>query len=207
MRRYALIAFAMIVVFLLLFGIVQAMGIEVLVDPSPWLNQGGVIAAGVGIALLLADVLLPVPSSLVMLANGALFGVWMGTALSMVGSVGATLFAFWLGRRGGPLLDRLITAEERTQADKFLAQWGTVAIIASRPIPLIAETTAILAGTTTMRWRSLFFGAIAGNLPPALLYAVTGATAASVGQTWLVFGLVLLIAGGFWWAARRAAPA
>lgn len=204
MRHYWLISGAMVVVFLALFGVVEALGVPVLTDPSPWLIQGGAVAASVGVGLLLVDVLLPVPSSLVMVGHGALFGVWLGTLLSMIGSVGAAAVGFFLGRKGGPLLDRLVPAEEQARANSMLTRWGGVAVVATRPVPLLAETVAILAGTSPMRWRTLLLSAAAGSLPPAVLYAVTGATAASLDQAWLVFGLVMLITGGFWLVARRA---
>jgi len=59
--------------FLLLFFVVEALGVQLLTDPTPWMRHGGVLAAVLGVSLLIADVLLPVPSSLVMVAHGALF--------------------------------------------------------------------------------------------------------------------------------------
>src|SRR6185436_4502816 len=104
--------------------------------PTPWLSHGGVFAAIFGVGLLIADVLLPVPSSLVMVAHGALCGVALGTFLSLLGSVGAALFGFAIGRRGGKLLERVVTQEERARADKLLARWGALAIVVTRPVPL-----------------------------------------------------------------------
>ncbi len=96
----------------------------------------------------MVDVALSVPSSLVMVAHGAHLGVVIGTVLSVVGSTGAALVGFALGRRGGPLLARLVPPEERTRADRLLARWGTLAIIITRPVPLLAQTTAVMAGTS-----------------------------------------------------------
>ncbi len=201
-RRYWAIAVTMILAFGALFAVVEALGVRLLTDPSPWLEEGGAVAACVGVGLLLVDVLLPVPSSLVMVAHGSLFGVLLGTLLSLAGSVGAAAFAFWLGRRGGGWVHRLV-GEERERADALLSRWGAVAIVATRPLPLLAETVAILAGTSAMGWRPLLLGALAGSLPPALLYALTGATAASLDESWMVLGLVLLMTGIFWLWARR----
>src|ERR1044072_9556906 len=110
----------MLVVFLLLFFLVEALGIPLLVDPTPWLNRGGPWAAILGMGLLVVDVLLPVPSSIVMVAHGALFGVLAGTLFSLAGSTGATLFGFWIGRRGGRLLERLVNQRERERANRLL---------------------------------------------------------------------------------------
>jgi uncharacterized membrane protein YdjX (TVP38/TMEM64 family) len=206
MKRYLLISGGMVAFFLLLFAAAEAFGVPLLTDPTPWLKHGGVFAACVGVGLLVADVLLPVPSSLVMVAHGALFGVVMGTLLSLVGSVGAALFGFAIGRRGGGLLERLVTAAERERADRLLKRWGTLAVIVTRPVPLLAETVAIMAGTSSLGWGRMTLAALAGSLPPALLYAITGAAVANFESTALVFGCVILIAGLFWAVGRWAEP-
>lgn len=204
MKRHFIIIGGMIAVFLLLFFVVEALGLPLLTDPSPWLKQRGVLAATVGVGLLVADVLLPVPSIPVMVAHGALFGIAGGTLLSLLGSVGAALCGFAIGRRGGRIYRRLVTPEERERADYLLRRWGMLAIIVTRPVPLLAETVAIVAGTSSLGWRHTTLAALAGSLPPALLYAITGAAAVNLQNTTLVFAAVLLIAGFFWLVGRRA---
>src|ERR1700741_1807610 len=100
MRRYWVMLGGMLLVFLALFGVATALGIPILSDPSPWMGRGDAVAAGVGVGLLAADVFLPVPSSAVMLAHGALFGVWTGALLSIVGSLGAAAVGFGVGWAG-----------------------------------------------------------------------------------------------------------
>ena len=198
MKRYLLTVVALIVLFTVLFVIVEGLGVPLLSDPMPWMKHGGILAASIGVGLLIADVVLPVPSSIVMVAHGALFGVWWGTMLSLVGSVGAAVFGFAIGRRGGRLLERVVTPAERERASSILERWGTLAIIVTRPVPLVAETVAIMAGASSMNWRALIVASIAGSLPPALLYALTGAAVADLQNTALMFGVVLLVAGMFW---------
>ena len=203
MKGYVVVVGALLLVLLLIVLLVEALGIPLLDDPSPWLARAGALAAFVGVGLLLVDVLLPVPSSLVMVLHGALFGVLIGAALSLLGSVGAALMAFGLGRRGGPLLDRLVSAEERARADRLLRRWGPLAIVITRPLPLLAEATAILAGTSMMPWGRAALAALLGALPMALLYAAVGALAATVYHWTLAFVLVLPVAGAYWLLGRR----
>lgn len=198
MKRYWAIAIGMIVVFGGLFALFEGLGLQF----EPRFDAATPLTAGIGVGLLIIDVLLPVPSSLIMTGHGAAFGWPLGTALSLVGGVGAAIVAFWIGRRGGPLLERLVGADERAKADALLAKWGVLAIILSRPLPMLAETVALLAGASPMRWRTILTGALLGNLPPALLYAITGATAASLESSFLIFGLVIAVAGLFWWVAK-----
>lgn len=203
MKRYALVAAGLIVFFVLLFLTISALEIPILTDPTPWMASASWQVGLVGVGLLMADVLLPVPSSLVMIAHGLLFGVWWGTLLSLAGSVGATLAGFAIGRRGGKLMDRLVSREDKQRADLLLRRWGALAILVTRPVPLLAETTAIIAGSTTMTWRMTFISSIAGSLPAALVYAVVGAKATSLNKGLLVFILVLILAGLFYLATRR----
>ena len=203
MRRYLLTVVALIVFFTVLFVIVEALGVPLLSDPTPWMKHGGILAATIGVGLLIADVVLPVPSSIVMVAHGALFGVLWGTMLSLVGSVGAAVVGFAIGRRGGGLLERVVTPAERARASSILERWGTLAIIVTRPVPLLAETVAIMAGASSMSWRAIILASIAGSLPMALLYALTGAAVADLQNTALMFGVVLFVAGLFWLVGTR----
>jgi uncharacterized membrane protein YdjX (TVP38/TMEM64 family) len=205
MKRYFMVMGGMLAVFIALFFLVEALGVPLLVDPTPWLNQRSAWAAALGVGLLVADVLLPVPSSLVMVAHGALFGVVIGTLLSLLGSTGAAVFGFWIGRRGGRLLERLVPLRERQRADSMLERWGLLAVIVTRPIPLLAETVAIMAGASPLGWGRTALAALFGSLPPALLYALTGASAGRFENTVLMFLFVLLITGLFWLVGRRLA--
>jgi uncharacterized membrane protein YdjX (TVP38/TMEM64 family) len=203
MKRYWQLTALMMLTFLALFGLAEWLHVPLLTDPDPWMSHAGWAAALIGIGLLIADVLLPVPASLVMIAHGALFGVVWGTVLSLLGALGAGIFGFWLGRRGGPLVDRLVPADERRRADALLRAWGDLAIVVTRPVPILAETLAILAGTSPMTWPRMLAATLGGSLPAALIYALTGATARTLNDVPLVFGLVLLVAGLFWAVGKR----
>jgi uncharacterized membrane protein YdjX (TVP38/TMEM64 family) len=203
MRRYVAVLGALLGLLLAVFLAIEALEIALLVDPRPRLDERNAIVALLGIGLLVSDVLLPVPSSIIMVANGAVFGVVVGALLSLAGSAGAALFGFALGRRGGPLLDRLVPAAERAPADRFLSRWGALAILVSRPVPIAAEMIALMAGTSRLSWRRAAVAAVIGSLPGAILYSAVGAAAAGVDTGALVFGAVLLLAAFTWLAARR----
>lgn len=202
MKRYLLIMASMIAFLLVLLLVVEALSVPFLTDPAPWMRNGGVLAATLGVSLLVADVLLPVPSSLVMVAHGAFFGVVKGTLLSLLGSIGATLLGFAIGRRGGKLLADIVTTEERARADRLLDRWGALAVVATRPIPLLAETVAIIAGTSSLGWWRMTLAALVGSLTPALLYALTGAAIGNFKSTSLMFMVVLLVTGSCWLIGR-----
>lgn len=198
MKRYWTIIASLLLFFLIIFLVVEQFDLPLLSNPHDWMKANSTSTAVLLLFLLVLDLFLPVPSSLVMIANGALFGIVLGTILSLVGNLGAALVGFFIGRWGSALLERFVSPEERRQANRLLEKWGTLAIIVTRPIPLLAETTVIMAGTSTMSWKNVSLATILGSLPSALIYAWTGATATSFDNGLLMFGLVLLIAGGFW---------
>jgi uncharacterized membrane protein YdjX (TVP38/TMEM64 family) len=202
-RHYLMAAAAVLVFFLALFLVGEALGLPLLEDPTPWLRQAGWLSAAIGVGLLAADVLLPVPSNVVMIAHGALFGIVVGAALSVLGSMLATAAAFWIGRRGGTLLAKAVPVNERARADAILAHWGVVAIMVTRPLPLLAETLIVLAGASHMSWRTAMLSSLVGFLPPSLFYAWAGAMSIGFEGGVLIFGLTIVLAAVSGLAVRR----
>ena len=200
MGRWVTFAAMLALTFLLLFGIASAAGMEI-DDPAPLLRG----AAVAGVLLLVADVVLPVPSSLVMAAHGALFGVAAGTALSVAGSTLAALAGFALGRAGNDVIRRFVTPAEHDRAGAMLRRWGVLAIVLSRPVPILAETVAILAGSSPLTWRQTALAAAAGSLAPSLVYAWAGAHANGAASHALIFCGVLAITGMLWYVGRASA--
>lgn len=202
-KRYAMIAGLLIALFLVLFVVVEVWRPSLLIDPSPRMKHAGWPTALLGVGLLTVDAVLPVPASLVMIAHGAVFGVVVGTLLSMVGSTGATLLGFTIGRRGGRFMARFVSSGERMAADRMIARWGMLAIIASRPVPLLAETVAVIAGTSPMSWGRVTLAAVIGAFAPSLLYAIAGAAAVDFQSGALVFAAAILLSGAAWFLGQR----
>lgn len=202
--RYWLFACAVLAVFLLTFVVIAVFAAPLLDEPAPLLNGGGVVAALCGVGLLVADVVLPVPSSLVMVTHGVLFGAVVGAALSLVGAVGATLVAYGLGRWAGtPAMRRVCSTAERERASRLVERWGMLALVVTRPVPLMAEAVAAMAGAHRLGLPRTTIASVVGALPAALFYAVAGALGWSGVPGLGVFGLVLLVAVLMWLVGRR----
>ena len=168
MRGYGLVVAVLVSGALLLFGLAEWAAMPLLTDPLPAMRAAGAAAAFLGLGLLTADVVLPVPASVVMVAHGALFGLVPGAAVSMLGGVSATLVGFALGRRGRGIVERVTTPAARARADRLLTRWGPWAVVSTRAVPVLAETVAVLAGTSPMRWSVAICAGAAGTAVPAL---------------------------------------
>lgn len=201
MRPYVFLSLGLLLVLGAVFVLVEALGVPLLTDPTPWLKGGGWTGALLGTGLLVADVLLPVPSSVVMVGYGSLYGVLAGTLLSLLGSVGAALFGFLLGRRGGVWLARFFPGDARQQAERVLGRYGLLAITLTRPVPLLAETMVVLAGTSKLPMWQVALASALGSFPASLLYAIAGATAARTSWLWMI--VVLILSTALMWLVGR----
>lgn len=147
-------------------------------------NDARLWIAGIGIALLVADVLLPVPSSVVAVALCWSLGpLWGGVSVAIGG-----LLAFATGYGMGRLMpeDRLrrwigiaLWDRVREQARDRALWW----IVVARPLPVLAELSALLAGV----WR----------LPPVAAFAHAAAASAVMGALYAV---------STWWGAQAPTP-
>jgi uncharacterized membrane protein YdjX (TVP38/TMEM64 family) len=205
MARYgALVAAVMggLLAVFLLFGALAPGSFESMAD----IPRARLAAAAAGVLLLSVDVVVPVPSSLVMVALGARFGVVTGTLLSLSGMLGAGLAGYWLGRAGAGTARHVVPAAAWTRADRWLMRWGPAAIVASRPIPILAETVVMLAGASRMAPRQVALATVVGSIPPALVYALIGAAVASADVRAAAFAgcvAITLVTLALSWARRR----
>ena len=202
-NRYWLFVGAVSAFLLLVYVVIEALQVPVLTDTSVLSGlSGGTYQPLLGVGLLAADVLLPVPSSLIMTAHGALFGLFAGAMLSLAGSLLGFALAFWLGRRTSPAIRRLLMPEETARAARVLQKWGLLAIVITRPVPILAETTAIAAGTSGLSFGKSLLAAVAGLLPGCLVYAWAGVRARDFGAAAIIF-LVLVAIAAIIWARQK----
>lgn len=132
-------------------------------------------AAMLVIGLLAIDVLLPVPSSVVITFSGKILGFWGGMAASWCGMMLGAVVAFGLVRTlGRPLAQRFTTADELARVDAMAAHVGILVLVLARPIPILAEASVLLMGTTGLAWWRFVAAIGLSNLGIAAAYAALG---------------------------------
>jgi uncharacterized membrane protein YdjX (TVP38/TMEM64 family) len=143
-----------------------------------------------------------------MIANGALFGIALGTALSLTGTMIASLTGFYIGKKSKRGIYKYIQEKDQEKAEALIKKWGMLAIVVTRPIPVLSETVSIVAGTTKLSSARMFFYSLAGLFPGAFIYALTGTSAANINNTIYNFLIVVGVAatiwlGGFLYSLRK----
>ena len=206
MRKLLLVFGGMMALILACFGLASLVDIPWLRDPMQGLSDRPGLAFSLSTALLAADVLLPVPSSLIMIGNGAIFGTMPGSLVSLVGGLSASLTGWAMGRLGSRHLQRFVGDEGMERANAFLHSWGDMAIILSRPIPVLAEAVAILCGSMRVSPLRLAVFSAMGLYPPCLLYAYAGSRAGAAPEGWQALLWVLGVALLAWVVGRWLYP-
>ena len=193
---YLFLVFALFII--LTFTLFEWLELPLLQDPTFLLERGGATAAGISIGLLGLDILLPIPASIIMIANGAVFGIMLGAMISLVGALIANITGYLIGKKSSQWLDRFVTQQEREQANQLMQRWGMVALIVTRPIPILSESVIVMAGTTRLPFNHMLLATVLGLLPGVLIYALTGAYAITVSNQIIGFLIVIGIAFVFW---------
>ena len=134
-------------------------------------------AWAVGILLILADLVLPIPQASVITALGAIYGIALGTLIGTAGlilnGVAGYLLMFTPVRR---VIERALkgrSAEAIAALSDRAGPWG---IALSRSLPYsIPEAMVCLAGLARMPVKTFLVSLGSGSISTALLYAGIGA--------------------------------
>lgn len=160
-------------------------------ERAPDLPGGVALGATIVIGLLAADVVLPVPSSAVLIAAGAALGPVNGAVAGTLGLVAGATFGYALGARFG----REPTGPDAERARRLLERWGPTALVLTRPVPLLAESTAVVAGSARMDLRRFLLAVVAGAVPTCVGLTLAGdAGADSLGAAALAVVLTITAA-------------
>ena len=127
------------------------------------------------IALLTADIFLPVPSSAVITYAGATCGILPATLSAWIGLTLGGFFGYELSRIfGRKLINRLSGADDRKQMQTLVSQYGSLAIVLTRPLPILGETAVLIVGSLLMQRLPFYFALAISNLAISLVYASFG---------------------------------
>ena len=140
-----------------------------------WMEGWGDWAWCAGLLLLVGDIVLPIPSTVVMSALGWMYGWFWGGCLAAAGSLLSGLTAYGLCRCFGRGLARRIAGEDGLQrAERLFARRGGWLVALSRWTPVLPEAVACLAGLARLRRRVFVIALACGSLPLGFAFAAIG---------------------------------
>ncbi len=186
--------------FLLLAGIIVPFLIwgsafETLFSPQALrvlLEEHYQIAWLIGIGLLVADLFLPIPSTIVMSALGWLYGPLAGGAASAAGLLLSAQLAYRLSRRfGHPVAARLAGEANLQTASAWFRRAGGPCIAVSRCLPVLSEAISCLAGLSRFPPGEFFVAALLGSTPAGFAFAFIGHMGRTDSTTATVWSILL----------------
>ena len=134
-------------------------------------------AWAVGIALIWADLVLPVPQTVVIAALGIIYGTVLGGLLGSVGLITSGLLGYVLmltsARR---MVKCFVSPRSLNKMDSLLERAGAWAIVLTRSLPYsIPEAIVFLAGLAGMPMGKFTMALTVGSVPTAFAFAAIGA--------------------------------
>jgi len=134
-------------------------------------------AWAVGIALIWADVVLPVPQTVVIAALGITYGTVLGGLLGSVGLITGGLLGYVLmltsARR---IVRRFVGLQSLKGMEGLFERAGAWAIVLTRSLPYsIPEAIVFLAGLAGMPMGQFVAALTIGSVPTAFAFAAIGA--------------------------------
>ena len=133
-------------------------------------------AWAVGIALICADVVLPVPQAAVIAALGIIYGTLLGGLLGTVGLIAGGLLGYGLMRTSARRLAQRVAGSRLRKMETLFDRGGVWAIVLTRSLPYsIPEVMVFLAGLAGMPMRTFTTALATGSVPTAFVFAAIGA--------------------------------
>ncbi len=134
-------------------------------------------AWAVGIALICADLVLPVPQTAVIAALGIVYGTLLGGLLGSLGLIAGGLLGYGLMLTGARrYARRLVGPRSLDKMQSFFDRGGAWAIVLTRSLPYsVPEAMVFLAGLAGMPARKFTAALTIGSVPTAFAFAAIGA--------------------------------
>ena len=167
-----------------------------------WLEAAGPWAWAAGILLLVGDLVLPVPGTIVISALGFLYGTLIGGCVASAGLVMAGMAGYGAGRLFGEKFARRWLGDGDYEKGRTLFEnRGGWVVAMSRALPILPEVISCTAGLVRMPFRQFTLALVCGSVPMGFLFAAVG-RAGREAPSW-AFALSLLIPAVLWIVAGR----
>jgi len=139
------------------------------------LENYGSWAWAIGMVLLIGDLFLPLPATLIMSALGYLYGPLWGGLLATFGSFLSGLLAYslcrLLGRKGALWI---LGEKDLQKGEQLFAKKGGWIVAISRWLPVFPEIIACMAGLNQMKLGHFLIALACGSIPLGFVFAYIG---------------------------------
>ncbi|MHA1647736.1 MAG: TVP38/TMEM64 family protein [Promethearchaeota archaeon] len=120
-------------------------------------------------------IIAPIPSELMLLCTGMIWGIWVGTFIGIIGSMAAGIMAYEIAFRGGrPLAEKFI-GDDLFIIDRYVDKYGTWAIFIGRAFPFMAfDPLSYASGFIGIKRKKYWIATLFGSIIRCTIYAFLG---------------------------------
>ncbi len=128
------------------------------------------------VIMAVQGLIVPIPSEIVLLATGMIWGILLGGFMGVIGSMAAGMLCYYISKRGGrPLAEKFVGEKAINLADDFIHKYGIWAILIARFLPFIAfDPISYASGLVDMDIKKYSLGTFIGSFPRAFFYSWLG---------------------------------
>lgn len=147
------------------------------------------------IILFVLSIPLPIPSTPVAIAGGYVFGIIVGTALTIIAALIGASIAFYLVRYyGEPLLEKMVSKHHIHHFMHIFKKRGINGAILAYAIPVFpSDSINFILGLSRIRYHTFLLVVIMGSLPRYILITAFGQELLT-GFTWKTVIVPILVA-------------
>lgn len=186
-------------------ALVRVSGLVSWDDLEAWMQAGRdlnpIFVFALVVVLLVIDTFLSVPTVLLSLLAGYYLGAIGGGLAVSLGLMAMGTVAYGLGRlRGDAILMRFERdADKRRETRELFEEKGALLLIFGRAVPMLPETSCVLAGLTRMPLAKFYLAHGLGSVPYGFILAFSGSISAVTDPSaglwgWLGVSALLAIA-------------
>lgn len=151
---------------------------EIVLHIQDYISTAGVFAPiAYIVAMIVAIVISPIPSSPLAIFAGTAFGVWPAFVYTMIGANVGAAIAFYIARRfGRPFVEHLVKKKDLEHVESKLQEHHlTFTIFTLRLLPLpFFDAVSYAAGLTKISFRNFIFATIFGLIPLSFIFSYFG---------------------------------
>ncbi|MCB0685715.1 MAG: VTT domain-containing protein, partial [Saprospiraceae bacterium] len=128
-----------------------------------------------GIVLLVLDIILPVPGTLVMSGLGYVYGVFIGGIVAGLGSFISGAAGYWLCRsfgKGGAV--KILGEKDFNRGTETFNRVGGWLVVLSRWLPVFPEVISCMAGLNRMSILKFHLALLVSSIPLGFVFAYIG---------------------------------
>ncbi len=128
------------------------------------------------VILFILSIPLPIPSVPIAIGGGYVYGVILGTFLTMIGMVLGSSIPFYLARKyGRPLLEKFVSKHHLAHFTHLFRKRGINAAIVSYALPIFpSDALNLMLGMSKIRYHTFLLIVALGTLPRYLIVTALG---------------------------------